>query len=333
MKYPCFAIHNPSNTLWLFINETASYALRDNGKIVEEFSDVSPANPDEYRLIEFATAYSILHPKKRREDDRYTKEAGRIIFNLIEQGVIKQVKLGSGFIRAITEFQETRGDFQCFEINGTHYEEDLTNTSGHDMYAGLDIVGIPDSDARKAFKKEFAEAYPKEYPCLMTTKRGSIYYFANERDNFLVDAGNEDVPQSINPELILIGLNPIACEVLDTYFHIDLQPLDYMDGNIISKEAAHILIGLMQEKKLNGNLMLNKGQTCKAAIFYSGDSYLGGQIYRLPWLDEGSESTIRFDEDLRGSDGESLVGIRCLLDNDDHRTFLHRFALRYHKEE
>lgn len=104
MKYPCFAIHNPSNTLWLFINETTSFALRDNGKIVEEFSDVSPANPDEYRLIEFATAYSILHPKKRREDDRYTKEAGRIIFKLIEQGVIKHVKLGSGFIRTISEF-------------------------------------------------------------------------------------------------------------------------------------------------------------------------------------------------------------------------------------
>ena len=330
MKYPCFAIHNPSNTLWLFINETTSFALRDNGKIVEEFSDVSPANPDEYRLIEFATAYSILHPKKRREDDRYTKEAGRIIFKLIEQGVIKHVKLGSGFIRTISEFQETRGDFQCFEINGTHYEEDLTNTSGHDMYTGLDIVGIPDSDARKAFKKEFAKAYPKDYPCIRMDNDGALYYFANELDNFIVYS-HEDAPQSVNPKLV--ELRPIEFKILDTYFHIDLQPLDYMDGNIFSKEAAHILIGLMQEKKLKGNLMLNKGQTCKAAIFYSGDSYLGGQIYRLPWLDEGSESTIRFDEDLRGSDGESLVGIRCLLDNDDHRTFLHRFTLRYHKEE
>lgn len=330
MKYPCFAIHNPSNTLWLFINETASYALRDNGRRFEEFCDVSPANPDEYRLIEFATAYSILHPKKRREDGRYTKEAGRIIFNLIEQGVIKQVKLGSGFIRTISEFQESVGDFQCFEINGTHYEEDLTNTAGHDMYAGLDIVGIPDSDARKAFKKEFAKAYPKDYPCIRMDNDGALYYFANERDNFLVYS-HEDAPQSVNPELV--ELRPIEFKILDTYFHIDLQPLDYMDGNIFSKEAAHILIGLMQEKKLNGDLMLNKGQTCKAAIFYSGDSYLGGQIYRLPWLDEGSESTIRFDEDLRGSDGEDIVGIRCLLDNDDHRTFLHRFALRYHKEE
>nr|DAN45990.1 MAG TPA: hypothetical protein [Caudoviricetes sp.] len=330
MKYPCFAIHNPSNTLWLFINETTSFALRDNGRRFEEFSDVSPANPEEYRLIEFATAYSILHPKKRREDDRYTKEAGRIIFKLIEQGVIKHVKLGSGFIRTISEFQESPGDFQCFEINGTHYEEDLTNTSGHDMSAGLDIVGIPDSDARKAFKKEFAKAYPKDYPCIRMDNDGALYYFANELDNFIVYS-HEDAPQSVNPKLV--ELRPIEFKILDTYFHIDLQPLDYMDGNIFSKEAAHILIGLMQEKKLKGNLMLNKGQTCKAAIFYSGDSYLGGQIYRLPWLDEGSESTIRFDEDLRGSDGESLVGIRCLLDNDDHRTFLHRFALRYHKEE
>lgn len=333
MKYPCFAIHNPSNTLWLFINETKSYALRDNGKRFEEFSDVSPANPEEYRLIEFATAYSILHPKKRRENGRYTKEAGRIIFNLIERGVIKQVELGSGFIRNITEFQETRGDFQCFEINGTHYEEDLTNTSGHDMYAGLDIVGIPDSDARKAFKKEFAKAYPKDYPCIMTTKHGSVYYIANERDNFLIEAGMKDVPESINLELTLAEPKPIDWQILDTYYHGDLQPEEYMDGHIFSKEAAHILIGLMQEKKLKGNLMLNKGQTCKAAIFYSGDSYLGRQIHRLPWLDEGSESTIRFDEDLRGNDGGDVVGIRCLLDNDDHRTFLHRFALRYHKEE
>ena len=330
MKYPCFAIHNPSNTLWLFINETTSYALRDNGRRIEEFSDVSPANPDEYRLIEFATAYSILHPKKRRKDGRFTKEAGRIIFNLIERGVIKQVKLGSGFIRTISEVQETRGDFQCFEINGTHYEEDLTNTSGYDMYAGLDIVGIPDSDARKIFKKEFAKAYPKDYPCIRMDNNGALYYFANEQDNFLVYS-HEDAPQSVNPELV--ALRPVEFKILDAYFHIDLQPLDYMDGNIFSKEAAHILIGLMQEKKLKGNLMLNKGQTCKAAIFYSGDSYLGGQIYRLPWLDEGSESTVRFDEDLRGNYGEDVVGIRCLLDNDDHRTFLHRFALRYHKEE
>ena len=329
MKYPCFAIHNPTNVLWLFVNETTSYALRDNGKRVEEFSDVSPANPDEYRLIEFATAYSILHPKKRRENGRYTKEAGRIIFNLIERGVIKQVELGSGFIRTISKFQETPGDFQCFEINGTHYEEDLTNTSGHDMYAGLDIIGIPDSDARKAFKKEFAKAYPKDYPCIRMDNNGALYYFANEQDNFLVYS-REDAPQSVNPKLT--HLNPVKFKTLDTYFHVDIQPLNYMDGNIISKEAAHILIGLMQEKKLKGNLMLNKGQTCKAAIFYSGDSYLGGQIYRLPWLDEGSESTIRFDEDLRGSDGESLLGIRCLLDNDDYRTFLHRFALRYPKD-
>lgn len=330
MKYPCFAIHNPSNTLWLFINETTSYALRDNGRRFEEFSDVSPANPEEYRLIEFATAYSILHPKKRREDGRYTKEAGRIIFKLIEQGVIKQVKLGSGFIRTISEFQETSGDFQCFEINGTHYEEDLTNTSGHDMYAGLDIVGIPDSDARKAFKKEFAKAYPKDYPCIMMNDDGALYYFANKDDNFLVYS-HEDAPQSINPELAT--LKPMEFKILDTYFHVDMQPLNYMDGNILSKEAAHILIELMQEKKLKGNLMLNKGQTCKAAIFYSGDSYLRGKIHRLPWLDEGSEITIRFDEDLRGNDGGDIMGIRCLLDNDDHRTFLHRFALRYHKEE
>lgn len=333
MKYPCFAIHNPSNTLWLFINETTSYALRDNGRRIEEFSDVSPANPDEYRLIEFATAYSILHPKKRRKDGRFTKEAGRIIFNLIERGVIKQVKLGSGFIRTISDFQETRGDFQCFEINGTHYEEDLTNSSGHDMYAGLDIIGIPDSDARKAFKKEFAKAYPKDYPCIMTTKHGSVYYIANERDNFLIESGVKDAPKSINLELTLAEPKPIDWQILDTYYHGDLQPEEYMDGQIFSKEAAHVLIELMWEKRLKGNLMLNKGQTCKAAIFYSGDSYLGEKIHRLPWLDEGSESTIRFDEDLRGSDGENLVGIRCLLDNDDHRTFLHRFALRYHKEE
>lgn len=315
---------------WLFINETASYALRDNGRRFEKFCDVSPANPDEYRLIEFATAYSILHPKKRRENGRYTKEAGRIIFNLIEQGVIKQVELGSGFIRTISEFQESPGDFQCLEINGTHYEEDLTNTSGHDMFAGLDIVGIPDSDARKAFKKEFVKAYPKDYPCIMMDNNGALYYFANEQDNFLVYS-REDAPESVNPKLT--HLNPVKFKMLDTYFHVDIPPLDYMDGDIISKEAAHILIGLMQEKKLKGNLMLNKGQTCKAAIFYSGDSYLVGKIHRLPWLDEGSEITIRFDEDLRGSDGEDVVGIRCLLDNDDHKTFLRRFALRYHKEE
>lgn len=333
MKYPCFAIHNPSNELYVFISDETSYRLLDGGRRFVKREGVKPTSAAEWRIIEFATAYSILHPKKRREDGRYTPEAGRIIFKLIEQGVIKQVKLGSGFIRTISGFQETPGDFQCFEINGTHYEEDLTNTAGHDMYAGLDIIGIPDSDARKAFKKEFAKAYPKDYPCIMTTKSGSLYYSANERDNFLIEAGVKDSPQTINPELTLSDLKPIAGEVLDAYYYDDLQPLDYMDGDIVSKEAAHILIGLMQEKKFKGNLMLNKGKTCKAAIFYSGDSYLRGKIHRLPWLDEGSESTIRFDEDLRGSDGESLVGIRCLLDNDDHRTFLHRFALRYHKEE
>lgn len=330
MKYPCFAIHNPTNVLWLFVNKTIGYALRDNGRRVEEFSDVSPANPEEYRLIEFATAYSILHPKKRRKDGRFTPAAGRIIFNLIKQGVIKQVKLGSGFIRTITEFQETPEEMQCVEINGTWYEEDLTNVGAHDMYAGLDIVGIPDSNARKIFKKEFAKAYPKDYPCMYTTDDGALYYFANEQDNFLVYP-REDAPQSVNPELT--SLNPVDFEVLDTYFHVGLQPEEYMDGDILSKEAAHILIGLMLEKKLKGNLMLNKGQTCRAAIFYKSKDVFGELVYRLPWLDEGSESTIRFDEDLRGNDNGDIVGIRCLLDKDDHRTFLHRFALHYHKEE
>lgn len=332
MKYPCFAIHNPSNELCVFINDETSYRLLDGGRRFVRREGVKPTSAVEFRIIEFATAYSILHPKKRREDGRYTPEAGRIIYRLITEEVIKRVKLGSGFIRTITDFQTDVDDsIQCYEVNGTWYEPDLTNVTSHDIYAGLDIIGIPDRDARKAFKKAFAKAYPKDYPCIMTTKHGSVYYIANERDNFLIEAGAKDAPKSINLELTLAEPKPIDWQILDTYYHGDLQPVEYMDGDIFNKEAAHILIELMQEKKLKGNLKLNTGQTCKAAI-YNISKGLGGTVIRLPWLDDGSESSVRFDEDLTGRDTKfGFSGVNCLLDNDDHRTFLHRYALRYHK--
>ena len=103
----------------------------------------------------------MSRPKKRMENGRLSKEAAKIVIEMLQEGVVKgPMRQARGCTLAPTFFQDISDDRYPYGIDGIWFARTLTYYP--DSEDPRDIVGFDNKADRKEFKRRWNERYPKE---------------------------------------------------------------------------------------------------------------------------------------------------------------------------
>lgn len=103
----------------------------------------------------------MSRPKKRTKTERFTKEAAKIVVEMLKDGVVKGKLLQANLCELAPEFSPNpQNEHYPYKIGQTHYSERLTNYRLDED--NRDIIGFTKKVDRKEFKRRWLERYPKE---------------------------------------------------------------------------------------------------------------------------------------------------------------------------
>lgn len=103
----------------------------------------------------------MSRPKKRMENGRLTKEAAKIVIEMLQEGVVKGLMRQACGYGLDPKFYRDDSDARYpYQIGGVWYTETLTYLRLDET--PQDIIGFDNKADRKEFKRRWRERYPKE---------------------------------------------------------------------------------------------------------------------------------------------------------------------------
>ena len=139
----------------------------------------------------------MSRPKKRTKTERFTKEAAKIVVEMLKEGVVKGKLLQANLCELAPELSPNpQSEHYPYKIGQTHYSERLTNYRLDED--NRDIIGFTDKADRKEFKRRWRERYPKgakqlTYPLFAKSKpNGAIFLFTSMHAGVCVFKGESE---------------------------------------------------------------------------------------------------------------------------------------------